>query len=230
MLFQNFGRLVALVGGGLAGICIGWVGVLWMTSGGEPMKVAQARMALVGVLGGLVLCGLAFGLPRAVSEVVIEPSGGIVVENRVGMDCDRLLRKQLVHYRTASTGARMQEVVKQIQVKRGQCGPDVWNPVVKTGVVPTACFQGSGTAVLVGGVPLPSVFYEDDGGLTRPKRVSVRDSSNNVLVYWSDDMGERPSDGSLCWLYLAALERWGVSGTVGGGTPPVGVPIVPGSP
>ena len=223
--FNGATRLLALVGGGLAGVCFAWVGILWLTSMGEPGKVAQARVALIGVVVGLVIVGMAFAGPRVVSRVVIEPSGGMAVVDRVGSDCDRMLRKQVVAHRTAGTTDRIQQIVRAIQSARGDCDPAVWNPVVKKLDIPTPCFQGSGTALAVGGLPVPASFYRDDGGVDRPNRLSSRDSSNNVLVYWSHDQKERPSDGSLCWLYVASLSQWSFSGTMGTGSV---APVSPG--
>ena len=37
---------------------------------------------------------------------------------------------------------------------------------------------------------------------------SGRDSKNNILVYWADTAGARPSDGASCWLYIARLDTW----------------------
>ena len=217
-VFQGSTRLLAALGGGISAVCVAWAGILWMTSSGEPQKLAQARMAVIGALGRLVVVGLSFALPRAVSVMVIEPAGGVTVENRVGVDCDRVLKTMIVSHRTASTGERIQQLVKRIQVKRGDCQEESWNPVAKTENVHTACFWGSGSAMSVAGLPLPAGFY-DPGDEDKPYRLSRRDSSNNILVYWSMDADERPSDGSMCWLYMASLDRWADSGTVGGGTP-----------
>ena len=213
-LFQGGTRLLAVFGGGLSSVCIAWAGVLWMTSSGDPQKVSQARMALMGAAGGLVIVGLAFAVPRIVSAVVIEPAGGVGVQNRVGTDCDGVLRRMLVVHKTASTVERMQVLVRRIQARRGDCREETWNPVVKTAYEPTGlCFLGSGTALQVGSLPLPADFYRDDGGEKRAYRLSSRDGSGNILVYWSEPVSERPSDAAFCWLYMASLDRWASSGT-----------------
>lgn len=214
-LFQGGTRLLAVFGGGMSSICIAWAGVLWMTSSGDPQKAAQARVALVGAVAGLVIVGLAFALPKVVSAVVIEPAGGVAVENRVGIDCDGVLRRMLVVHKTASTGERMQVLVRRIQARRGDCREETWNPLVKTANVPTPCFLGSGTGLEVGGLPLPVNFYRFDGKVRRAHRFSLRDGSGNILVYWGESLAERPSDGAMCWLYMASLDRWASSGTIG---------------
>ena len=37
---------------------------------------------------------------------------------------------------------------------------------------------------------------------------SGRDSENNIIVYWADEVAERPSDAASCWLYFARLRSW----------------------
>lgn len=202
---------MAIVGGGLAAVCIAWAGLLVMMSMGEPMKVAQARTAVIGAVVGLILVGLAFVIPAAVSEVVVEPAGGMVAVSDVGLDCDRVLRRALVEYRTASTGERIQEMVQHIQLRRDECRVETWSPVTKVAYVPTACFLGSGTALTVGGMPVPGSFYRMDVDTMKPHRLATRDQANNILVYWSDKCDERPSDGALCWLYMASLKQWSSS-------------------
>ena len=206
---------MAIFGGGLAGVCIAWAGILLMMSMGEPMKVAQARVAVMGAAGGLILVGLAFVIPNAVSEVVIEPMGGAGLVNSPGLDCDKVLKRGLVEQRTASTVRNMQELVNFVQAGRNGCGEESWGPVVKADdYMPSSCFLGSGTALTVDRMPLPASFYRVDGGVTTASKVPGRDSSNNILVYWSDECDERPSDSALCWLYLASLKKWSSSSPV----------------
>ena len=60
------------------------------------------------------------------------------------------------------------------------------------------CFGAPGErGPLVGDVPVPPGLME--GGPAR--WASGRDSSSNVLVYWSEDSLERPSGGAGCWLF-----------------------------
>ena len=98
---DNATRFVAILGGALAAVFVAYTGILWMTSGGEPQKVAQARGALIGVLAGLILVGMAFLVPKIVSETIIEPAGGFRVGTYYQSGCDQHLRRHLVATRAA---------------------------------------------------------------------------------------------------------------------------------
>ena len=41
-----------------------------------------------------------------------------------------------------------------------------------------------------------------------PRTTSGRDSENNIIVYWADEVADRPSDAASCWLYFARLRSW----------------------
>ena len=56
-------RLLALVGGTLSAVFIIWAGILWITASGDPQKMAQARMSLIGTVVGLVIIGIGFLVP-----------------------------------------------------------------------------------------------------------------------------------------------------------------------
>ena len=75
-IMGNITRLLALVGGGLAAVAIAYAGIQWMTASGDPQKMAQVRMGVIGAVGGLILVGVAFIIPRVVSQLVVEPAGG----------------------------------------------------------------------------------------------------------------------------------------------------------
>ena len=62
-VMSNIARLLAIVGGGLSAIAVCYAGILWMTASGDPQKMGQARMALMGAVGGLVIVGVAFIVP-----------------------------------------------------------------------------------------------------------------------------------------------------------------------
>ena len=85
-----------------------------------------------------------------------------------------------------------------------ECGSG-WRPVAVDPGPWGTCFgtpreRGS----LVGEVPVPPGLME--GGSAR--WASGRDSSNNVLVYWSEDSRERPSGGAGCWLFDSSSRSW----------------------
>ena len=56
----------------------------------------------------------------------------------------------------------------------------------------------------MGGVPVPPGLMEGRSA----RWASGRDSSNNVLVYWSEDSLERPSGGAGCWLFDSSSRSW----------------------
>ena len=85
-----------------------------------------------------------------------------------------------------------------------ECGAG-WRPVAVDPGPWGTCFGAPGErGSLVGGVPVPPGLMEG-----RPARwASGRDSSNNVLVYWSEDSLERPSGGAGCWLFDSSSRSW----------------------
>ena len=61
----NITRMLAIFGGGLAAVAIAYVGIQWMLASGDPQKMAQVRMGVIGAVGGLILVGVSFiRLPR----------------------------------------------------------------------------------------------------------------------------------------------------------------------
>ncbi len=207
-------RFVAIFGGVLAAVFIAWAGIQWMTAAGDPQRMSQVRMSLIGTVVGLIIVGVAFLIPLVVSEMVIEPAGGIPVKLNSGFDCDGLLKRQLVSRTTASDPQRMQWLVQRIQAQREQCAPEFWSPALWTeNSVPTVCFDTGVTPLTVGGMMLPKSFQTDDQ-VALP--ASSRDARNNIIVYW-DYYPLVPSDGSSCWLYISAFNAWGSGGGGGGG-------------
>ena len=234
-LMENVARLLAVVGGGISAIAFCYAGILWMTASGDPQKMGQARTAIFGAIGGLVIVGVAFMAPRIISEFVIEPAGGQVIGGDGGVSCDGILQSQLLVQRGASTATRMNQVISQIQAQRDECPEDIWDPlVVDAGpdagtVEATACFTASnadvagvagtgGTDGKVGDTQVPRGLRvgntdgdpdqddADDPGTVRG--TSGRDSSNNILVYWAGNADRRPTDSSTCWLYSSRLRTW----------------------
>ena len=212
--------ILGAIGAALAVIYVVYSGYLFMSSQGDPQRMAQARTSIIGVAIGLVLIGGAFIIPTTISRYVIEPAGGVSVEPRAGADCDAVLKDQLVVQRTASNPDRMQFLISKIQGRRDECSTDLWNPVVKQDAgYPAGCPDGDNE---IGGVPVPE-------GLTSSASVtfskSSRDADNNVIVYWAHpgDTSEAakglPSDGSVCWLHVAAFGAWTEEYCQGGSCP-----------
>ena len=70
-------------------------------------------------------------------DVLVEKAGGMLLEGsllakaqatELPGPCDQLLRNQMVFQRGASTSARMQEIIQQIQDQRDECRPQTWTP------------------------------------------------------------------------------------------------------
>ena len=208
----NVARVVALLGGVLSAVFIAYAGIQWMTATGDPQRMSPARMSLIGAVIGLVIVGVAFLVPGVISEMVIEPSGGIAVEVEYSTDCDAILKRQLVTHRTASRYNHMNYLIDRIQADRDECGSGLWDPEVGEEVTPHtiagSCFVGSDSTaegdLKVDGVAVPSSLW-----ISVSQSKTGRDSENNILVLFK--VGNLPSDSSVCWLYSSSLDVW-VSG------------------
>ena len=232
-VFNRFGLLIAVVGGGVSLVMFGFAGVQYMMAQGDPQAMGRAKGAFIGALVGSAIVGLAFIIPGIISRVIIEPSGGAALEVDTGDDCDQLLRNQLKFQRAASTFARMNEVIRQIQNQRDSCLVELWNPEVvdagagTPGTPRTAGPDGilgnmddvlavpgtSGThptcGDVVGNTRAPAGLREGNELTGTVRLTSGRDSSNNMIVYWhSTDAAQRPADSSMCWLYVSRLNSW----------------------
>ena len=227
-IFTNGGRLLAAVAGGLSILTLCYAGIMWMTASGDPNKMGQARTAVLGSIGGLVIAGIAFIVPGIISRTIIEPAGGTSLSVDAGFDCDATLRQQLVFQRGASTANNFNEIISQLQATRSECPTDVWNPKVDdtTGALDAAankCFSagevaavdlGSSTRLIavtnaeVGDQKVPRGLRARNNDEGNIRVTSGRDSDNNVIVYWAELPASRPSDGAACWLYTDRLRSW----------------------
>ena len=221
----NIATLVAIGVGVISGIIVAYAGLMYATAAGDPQKVGIAKNAFIGAFIGLIIAGLAFIGPRIVTDLVIKPVGGIAVDTETGLNCDGILRNQLIFQRGASTESRMNVVIAQIQSQHSECAKDVWAPdavdhdgttTPKTGM----CFSSTAGAALtpkeankweVGDQTMPLGLLRKDAA-TPPKYAarasSGRDSDNNIVVYWASEVAKRPSDGASCWLYFSRLKTW----------------------
>ena len=233
-VFNRFGLLTAVVGGGISLVMFGFAGVQYMMAQGDPQAMGRAKGAFIGALVGSAIVGLAFIIPGIISRVIVEPSGGAALEIETGDNCDQLLRNQLRFQRAASTAARMNEVVRQIQNQRDSCVVELWNPQAAdagatvlascdhdsdpmTADQPDISCPGSsgathptcGAGGEVGNSQVPAGLRANND-ITEPVRLtSGRDSSNNIIVYWDDSGAERrPADNAMCWLYVDRLNSW----------------------
>ena len=223
-VMNNVARLVAVIGGGLSTICFCYAGIQWMTASGDPQKMGQARMALMGAMGGLIIVGIAFIAPRVISQMIIEPVGGVDINTDVGTNCDQILRNQLVFQRGASTAENMNIVIRQIQSQRDSCAIELWDPkavndgssLAQPAGDAESCFGATVPAVgsgddewggqVVGDTKVPRGLHDQNNSEQAIRSGSGRDSDNNIIVYWDED--KRPTDDSKCWLYVDRLRVW----------------------
>ena len=215
--------VVAVLVGVVVTIVVAYAGFMYATAAGDPQKTGIAKNAFVGAFIGLIIASVAFIGPRIITDMVIKPVGGVAIESEIGLNCDGILRNQLVFQRGASTMDRMNVVIAQIQSQNEDCSSDVWDPAVvdysatdpKTG----QCFNSTaGTAFvaieeaekwIVGDQSIAEgLLRKDSAGKYTPRTTSGRDSDNNVIVYWAEEVADRPSDGASCWLYFARLRSW----------------------
>ena len=230
----NIATLIAIGVATVSAVIVAFAGFQYATAAGDPQKVGLAKSSFVGAFIGLVIASLAFIGPRIVTDMVIKPVGGVALDTQVGLNCDSVLRNQLIFQRGASTKDRMQVVISQIQSQQQECAKDVWNPeAINLGDETTSsgninagppgnlgmCFKSDGgfTAgveleeIEVGDQPFPRGLAREAGTTPvtyYPRSTSGRDSENNIIVYWSDDVSKRPSDAASCWLYFSRLRSW----------------------
>ena len=211
VLVENFGWLVAVLGLIIAAPLFAWSGYLYMSSMGDPNRSASARNSIIGVCAGIIVIGCAFILPRAISEFVVEPAGGVVFEDRAGINCDGMLRDQLVINREASDARRVNFVVQRIQSRFEDCDDVLWSPVALDDSVGSGtCFDNMARNTIAG-VELPRGLLRR-GVFGSPVLYSGRDARNNIIVHWrlpsaGVDSG-LPSDSAVCWLYVSSIETW----------------------
>ena len=147
----NIATLIAIGVSVVSGIIVAFAGFQYATASGDPQKVQLAKGSFIGAFIGLIIASLAFIGPRIVTDMVIKPVGGVAMETQVGQNCDNILRNQLIFQRGASTDARMQVVIAQIQSQQQECTSDVWDPeVIDMGTATAATGIISATAGLTG--------------------------------------------------------------------------------
>ena len=229
----NIATLIAIGVSVVSGIIVAFAGFQYATASGDPQKVQLAKSSFIGAFIGLIIASLAFIGPRIVTDMVIKPVGGVAMETQVGQNCDNILRNQLIFQRGASTKDRMQVVIAQIQSQQSECASEVWDPevidmekAVAAGTVAVGspnkgqCYLSAGGFtttkadsavgdIKIGDQSLPASLVRSTGADKNfPRTTSGRDSENNIIVYWADDVENRPSDAASCWLYYARLRAW----------------------
>ena len=214
--------VVAVLVGVVVTIVVAYAGFMYATAAGDPQKTGIAKNAFVGAFIGLIIASVAFIGPRIITDMVIKPVGGVAIESEIGLNCDGILRNQLVFQRGASTEERMNVVIAQIQSQNEDCASDVWGPVVlnfDSGGTDALgdkgnCYGGGATTKKlsdepkVGAQELPTGLFIGEGADSLTRTKSGRDSGNNIIVYFNLLAESRPSDGASCWLYYARLKSW----------------------
>ena len=198
-------RALVIFSGGMAAIFFAYAGFQWITSGGDPQKVAQARNSVIGAVVGLVLLGVALIIPEVISEAIIEPAGGIPVGSGHTPSCDAQLEVQLVLHPTASNPTNMDRVIDAIQATDSDCSVDLWAPAVEDTAVSsgdTHCGTSGGS---LGGFEVPKTLLHSG---TEVSRISKRDGQGNIIVLFD----ALPSNNHACWMYVAGYKRWTYSG------------------
>ena len=220
-IVHGVAKFVAVFGGAMAAVFVVYSGIQWMTAAGDPQKMAMARNGLIGCVVGLVIIGMGISVPGILSRWIIEPAGGVAIEAHLGINCDQILRDQLIFQNSAGSPFRMQQVIGQIQAQNNDCSSDVWSPYVKNYLyvdtltnydsgVPPGCFDA--VQEKVGDLGIPASLFVG-AGLPINSR---RDTVGNILVYWQhpDFVSDprlregAPSDNSVCWLYVDSLDVW----------------------
>ena len=217
----SIATVVAVLVGVVSTVMVAYAGLMYATAAGDPQKTGMAKNAFIG----LIIAGVAFIGPRIVTDMVIKPVGGIAVETEAGLNCDGILRNQLVFQRGASTSDRMNVVIAQIQSQHPECASDVWDPevvdIVSTGTpligkcysatagnLPDSTSLTDTSNLVVGDQAMPTSLLRKGATKYKPRASSGRDSDNNVLAYFSDTLSKRPSDGASCWLHYSRLKTW----------------------
>ena len=226
VILGMFGNLCGLLAGFGFVVAVGcgiWSGVQFMLAQGDPQKVAQARMGFVGVVVGLLMVGAAFVVPQVIQDEVVDRN--IPIDIPTGSNsCDSTLQTQLKFQTAASTAERMRAVVRQIQLRGGDCASDIWNPIIldtdETSdsastpqlVGPSGTLlkvadreAGCGKAKAVDGITVPATIR---GGTTADsvRDNPGRDANGNIVVHFAN--AARPGDNAVCWLYVDALDTW----------------------
>ena len=220
-IFEGVGFLITLIGGVLAAVFFGISGILWMIAAGDPQKQSLARNAFIGTFIGLCVVGLASLIPGIISNLVIEPAGGVPVSRVSASDCDRHLQNQLKIQLTANNVARVQALIGRIQQQRESCSVELWNPRVLSSPLDTsnnatlgwkvwdACYDKQGSTLRVGssgGEDVPVDLRRTNSDF--PVNYTRRSPSGNMVVYWRPVVGELPNNGASCWVYFKTRDVW----------------------
>lgn len=201
----NATTVAVAIGASLGAVFVVWCGYLFMTSQGDPHKVAQARGSLIGVVVGLVIIGMSFLIPSFISDTIVEPAGGVAVDARNTVDCDDLFRDLLVGNRTINNADRMNGAIGQVRAVHDQCPEELWSPRVAVTVPAGKECEDEGADGVLNGVTVPASLREGGSPTASVSNDTVR-TRGGLVIYWG--VQASPSDGSHCWVYVSRLRTW----------------------
>ena len=222
-VINNFARLILYAGGGVFTIAVCVAGFFYMTAFGDPQKQNIARGALVGAFVGVCIMGVSFLAPRIMSQFVLEPAGLEGVANSGNTGCDRTLRSALITQRGVGSAKNVNSMVRAVQAQRASdCNQEIWNPYAYIKGTPPggAAITTSGFGPDCSNATVVAAAKKI-GNTDTPKTLANlaasrqgndtyggfgRDASGNILVQFSTL--NRPTDGSICWLYIAQSNYW----------------------
>ena len=231
-IVSRIAMLAVYIFGAMSVLAICYAGFMYMTAAGDPQKSGQARNALFGAIGGMIIVGVAFMVPRLISETVIEPSGGASIGGSTTVSCDNVFQNQLVRQQAAGNASRMNQVKVQVQQRQSEeCAAEVWNPVViDTFTSGTSEINGTAITFTADGANVDScsmlasttqdninsrtiaTLDVPEGLESASHGASVltrRDGRNNMLIFFDgEDLNDLPSDGAHCWMYVERLGTW----------------------
>ena len=174
--------VVAVLVGVVVTIVVAYAGFMYATAAGDPQKTGIAKNAFVGAFIGLIIASVAFIGPRIITDMVIKPVGGVAIESEIGLNCDGILRNQLVFQRGASTEDRMNVVIAQIQSQNEDCASDVWNPTVIDLAVTGTTGDDAGHCYSAAGAPVTF----DSTSVDAPKIGTQELPDGLVVWHWYD--------------------------------------------
>ena len=221
-VINNFARLILYAGGGVFTIAVCVAGFFYMTAFGDPQKQNIARGALVGAFVGVCIMGVSFLAPRIMSQFVLEPAGLEGVANSGNTGCDRTLRSALITQRGVGNAQQVNQMVRAIQAQRASdCGQEIWNPWASIDGMPPGGSADTGNDGFdecsptgdppvgsVGQTDMPRTLAEvvDSRASSATYGGFARDATGNLMVEFDEDY--TPTDGSLCWMYIAQSNYW----------------------
>ena len=140
----SIATLIAILVAVASTAVVAWAGWQYVTAAGDPQALGKAKQTLIGAFIGLGIAGLAFIGPRIFIDLVIKPVGGVSIDTEVGLNCDGILRNQLVFQRGCiDAEGRMNVLISQIQSQQQECDAEVWDPtVVSLSATVGWCFNG----------------------------------------------------------------------------------------